>query len=266
MLLCKDSIAEGESCARRALYFTKSAGFEHSVVKREGDRLAHSERILTEVFARHGIELICTKDGGMITAENLSKFDTVLSYTSGNLLEPGTDKFAAISEEGFAQLLEWIRSGGGFIGIHASTDSNRAEQPTEYTKLIGGAFQSHGQQEYATVKVVDPTFPAMRGLPVDFRMIDEWYVHNQVNAAGTMHVLMTLETGAMEQEMYNKVPTMPITWCSNYGKGRVFYTALGHREDVWEMPMVQGMILKAYEWTRGQVPGDASPNFAEFLK
>jgi hypothetical protein len=266
MVLGNDAMAEGESCARRALYFTKSAGFEHSVVKREGDRLSHSERILTGAFAQRGIELICTKDGGMITAENLNKFDTVLFYTSGNLLEAGTDKFPAISQEGFSQLLEWIRSGGGFIGIHASTDSNRAGEPTEYTKLIGGAFASHGQQEYANVKVVDPDFPAMKGLPVEFRMIDEWYVHNQVNAAGNMHVLMTLETGKMEQEMYNKVPSMPITWCSNYGKGRVFYTALGHREDVWEMPLVQGIVLKAYEWTSGQVPGDATPSFEEFLK
>lgn len=266
MNLCNDPLAAGEPSARRALYFTKSSGFEHSVVKREGDRLAHSEAILTGAFARHGVELICTKDGGMLTADNLKKFDTVLFYTSGNLLEAGTDGFPPISQEGYAQLLEWIRSGGGFIGIHAATDSNRGDEPTEYTKLIGAAFVSHGKQEVATVKVVDPSFPAMKGLPVEFRMMDEWYVHNQVNAAGNMRVLMTLETGKMEQEMYNKVPSMPITWCSSYGKGRVFYTALGHREDVWEMPLLQGIILKAYEWTSGRVPGDTAPNFEEFLK
>lgn len=250
----------------KALYFTKSAGYEHSVVKREGDALSHSERILSEVFAKEGIEVVCSKDGGLIKAENLKQYDTVIFYTSGNLLEEGTDKHPAISEEGFEALLAWIRNGGGFIGIHAATDSLRDAEPTEYTKLIGGAFETHGKQELANVVVVDPEFPAMKGLPVEFRMIDEWYLHNQVNAAGNMRVLAVLESGEMDQEMYNKRKLTPMVWCSTYGKGRVFYTALGHREDVWEMPLYQGSLISAFEWTSGQTTGDTTPNFAEVLK
>ena len=263
--LCGNASAQ-DGRARRVLYLTKSSGFEHSVVKRDGDRLAHSERILGEVFARDGVELVCTKDGGMITADNLKNFDTVMFYTSGDLFEASKDGGAAVSKEGMKALFDWIRAGGGFIGFHAATDTLRAETPTEYTKMVGGAFEGHNDQEFATLNVVDPEFPAMTGLPIQFRMKDEWYRHNQVNAGKDMHVLIMLDTQSMKQETYRSHKPYPITWCNNYGKGRVFVTALGHREDVWEMPMYQGMILEALKWTSGEVDGDASPNFKEYIK
>jgi hypothetical protein len=255
-----------EEPAMKVLYFTKSAGFEHSVVKRDGENLSHSERILKDYLGRFGIEVVCSKDGGMIDAETLKGFDSVLCYTSGNLFEEGTDRHPPISPAGLEALFEWIESGGGFIGIHAATDSQRDEAPTEYTKMIGAAFVRHGKQEYANVRVVDPKFPGMAGLPVEFRMIEEWYLHNQINAAGNMRVLALLETGKMEQEMYNQNETVPLMWASDYGKGRVFYTALGHREEVWEMPLMQGLIRDAIAWTAGKVEADVSPNFEEFLK
>jgi len=260
------AVAEKNERPLRVLYFTKSSGFEHSVVKREGGQLSHSEKILTDLFKLHGIELVCSKDGGSIDKENLKNYDTVMFYTSGNLLEEGNDKNPPITKEGLAEFFQWIRDGGGFIGLHAATDSMRAEEPTEYTKTIGGAFVGHHSQEYATLDVVDPEFPAMKGLPIQFRMIDEWYIHNQLNAAKNMHVLIMLDTQSMEQEEYRKLAPYPIAWCSQDGKGRVYYTGLGHREDVWEMPMFHGMILEALDWTSGRADGDATPNFEKYIK
>ena len=264
--LCGDVFAQSADRTRRVLFLSKSQGFEHSTIKRDGDRLGHTQSVMTEVFARHGISMVCTKDGSTITAENLKNFDTVMFYTSGDPRQESKDGGDAMSEEGLAALFDWIRAGGGFIGLHAATDTLREETATEYTKLIGGSFKGHGAQELATLKVVDPKFPAMVGLPVEFRMIDEWYLHGQVNAAKDMHVLIMLDTKSMEQEMYNSIDPVPITWCNNYGKGRVFVIALGHREDVWEMPLVQGMMLKAIDWTCGDVPGDASPNYKDHIK
>jgi type 1 glutamine amidotransferase len=248
------------------LYFTKSAGYEHSVVKRDGDELSHSEKILQAAFAKEGIDVVCSKDGSDINADYLKEFDTVIFYTSGNLLEEGTDGHPAISEEGLQALFDWITAGGGFIGIHAASDSMREEQPSPYTKMIGGAFQGHGKQEAAIVRVVDPEFPAVDNLPLSFEFVEEWYIHNQVDAAGTMHVLAVLETGKMSQEMYNQSETLPIIWCSSYGKGRVLYNGIGHREDVWEMPVYQGSLIRAFEWTSGKIEGDPVPNGMEFLK
>ena len=267
MALTMSASAQTSKRDRRVLYFTKSAGFEHSVVKREGDRLSHSEHILAAVLAREGIDLVCSKDGGMIAADTLKGFDTVIFYTSGNILEPGTDQHPAVAPDGLAALLAWVRAGGGMIAIHAATDTLRDENtPSEYTKLVGGTFAGHGAQELATLKVLDPEFPAMIGLPVEFRMIDEWYLHKQINAGHDMRVLIMLDTQSMTQEMYTKLPPQPITWCSSYGAGRVFVTGLGHREDVWEMPLYQGMLVRAIAWTCGDVAGDATPNFAQHLK
>jgi type 1 glutamine amidotransferase len=58
---------------------------------------------------------------------------------------------------------------------------------------------------------------------------------------------------------YNR-PNYPMTWARNHGKGRVFYTSMGHREDVWENPMYQGLLLGALGWATGRVDADIEPN------
>jgi type 1 glutamine amidotransferase len=73
-----------------------------------------------------------------------------------------------------------------------------------------------------------------------------------------------LETDGMEGFMYNR-PSYPITWCSNYGKGRVFYTGLGHREDVWQNPLYQSLVANGILWAAGALPGNASPNLKELF-
>jgi hypothetical protein len=249
---------------RTVLYLTKSSGFEHSVVQRNGDRLSHSEQIMVELGAKNGFRVICTKDAGMINAKNLADFDTVMFYTTGDLTQVGEkDSGSVMTEQGRKELLDWIRAGGGFFGSHTVTDTFHGNE--EFMTMMGGEFLTHGKQQYTTIKVVDPKFPAMIGLPVEFRMIDEYYVNKNINLGKNMHILLMLDTAGMEGDAY-QIPPYPITWCSNYGKGRVFISPLGHREDVWEMPMFQGMIVKALNWTFGDVPGDAAPNYAEFLK
>jgi hypothetical protein len=95
---------------KRILYFTKSSGFEHSVVKRPaGGQLSHSEKILTELGQKHGFEVVCTKDGTVFTPENIAKYDVFVFFTSGDLLTPGTDKTPAMTPAGKAALLEAIR-------------------------------------------------------------------------------------------------------------------------------------------------------------
>jgi len=250
--------------ARRLLFLTKSSGFEHSVIHRDGDRLSHAERIMMNLGALNGFEVVCTKDASLINAENLKNYDTVMFYTTGDLTQPGDrDKGATMTEKNRQELLDWIGAGGGFFGSHTVTDTFHNWRP--FQEMSGGEFASHGEQQFTTLRVVDPKFPAMVGMPVEFKFIDEYYVNKNVNLAKSMCVLIMLETAGMKGGMY-QIPAYPITWCSNYGKGRVFISALGHREDVWEMPMFQGMIVKALEWTFGDVPGDASPNYEQFIK
>ena len=258
------SAAKEKERPRRVLFLTKSSGFEHSAVHREGDRLSYSEQVVTELGARYGFDVVCTKDANLVNAENLKNYDTVMFYTTGDLTKQGDkDKGVPMTEKNRQELLDWIRAGGGFFGSHTVTDTFHDWTP--FIEMTGGEFASHGEQQYATLKVVDPKFPAVVGMPIEFKFIDEYYVNKNVNLGKSMRVLIMLETEGMKGDMY-KIPAYPITWCSNYGKGRVFISALGHREDVWDMPMFQGMVVKALKWTFGDVPGDASPNFQDLIK
>ncbi len=247
---------------RRLLFLTKSSGFEHGVIQRQGDRLSYAESTMMTIGARHNFDVVCTKDAGLITASNLKNFDTVMFYTTGDLNETGGDGHPAMSKKNRKELLDWIGNGGGFFGAHTATDTFHNYKP--YIQMVGGEFKTHGAPQFATVRVVDPDFPAMAGLPLEFKMWDEWYFNENVNLGGDMHVLLTLQTESMEGDCY-ACPSYPITWASKYGKGRVFVSPLGHGENVWDMPMFQGMIARALEWTFGDVPGKVQPNYKKII-
>ena len=77
-----------------------------------------------------------------------------------------------------------------------------------------------------------------------------------------MHVILALETEGMQGNVYDR-PPVPATWARTYGKGRVFYTSLGHREDVWGNPIFQQIAYAGLAWAMGNVDADVTPNFDE---
>jgi hypothetical protein len=109
------SAAEGRN--RKVLFFTKSSGFEHSVVKREGDNLSHAERVLTELGKQHQFDVTATKDGRVFD-KDLTEYDIIFFYTTGDLTRRGTDKTPPMSDEGKQRLLDAIAGGKGFVGSH----------------------------------------------------------------------------------------------------------------------------------------------------
>jgi uncharacterized protein len=252
---------------KRILYFTKSSGFEHSVVKRPSpDQLSHSEKVLTELGQKHGFEVTCTKDGTVFTPESLAKYDALVFYPSGNLLNAGTDKTPPLTAAGKAALLDVIKNGKGFVGIHAATDTFRSggspfvaqgDKVDPYIAMIGGEFIRHGPQQVATARVVNRQFPGCEKLGDSFRLMDEWYTFKDF--APDLHVILALETKGMEGIDYQRAP-LPYNWARMHGKGRVFYTGLGHREDVWTNPLFQDILLGGLGWAARNVDADVTPN------
>lgn len=249
---------------RRILFFTKSSGFEHSVIKRQGDQLGHAEKVMQGLAEKHGFEITCTKDGSVFTAENLAKYDAYFFYTTGDLTQAGTDKNPPMSPEGKVALLEAIANGKGFIGAHCATDSfhspgdRKANNGTvdSYIAMIGGEFCGHGAQQKATMRVADNQFPGCKDLK-DFELFEEWYGHR--NLAKDLHVILIQETQGMQGRDYQR-PPYPATWARAHGKGRVFYTSMGHREDVWTNPIFQQILLGGIAWAVGNVTADVTPN------
>jgi hypothetical protein len=98
----------------------------------------------------------------------------------------------------------------------------------------------------------------IRGIPSTLRLLEEWYVFKKVSRQ--MHVIQAMETGGMQGMLYQRPPT-PATWARTYHAGRVFYTSLGHREEVWTHPAFQQITLAGLAWTMGNVDADVEPNF-----
>lgn len=251
----------------RVLLLTKSSGFEHSVIKNDENGKNHVSTILKEMLEKDGGSLVTTKDARLINALTLERFDLVIFYTTGVLTTTGKDGNPPMSETGVAELTDWVQAGGGFIGFHCATDSFHGAEGTvsPFTTLIGGEFLTHGDQFTGTVKVVDPTHPAMVDTPSPWVIQDEYYIFKNLNKEN-IHVLAMLELGEERNnennKRYNGLADYPIIWCSKEGDGRVLYNAQGHREDVWANPDFQDSVMAAIYWATGNGSTKAEPNYA----
>lgn len=255
---------------KRVLMFTKSSGFEHSVIHRgKPDQLSHAEKIVTELGDRHGFEVVCTKDGRVFIPEEIAKYDAFFFYTTGDLTQPGTDKNPPMSPSGKKAFLEAIRQGKGFIGSHCAADTFHSpgkrdeNQPPDqcdpYIQMLGGEFISHGAQQKAAMRIVSRPFSGLQKLQ-DFVLHEEWYALK--NFAPDLHVILVQDTKGMQGAMYQR-PRFPATWARHYGKGRVFYTSMGHREDVWTNEIFQTILVSGMLWALGELEADIRPNLQE---
>jgi len=248
--------AAAEEKKQKVLYFTRSAGFEHGAVKRNGEELSFSEKTLIEMGKRAGFDVECTKDGRVFDGD-LSQYDCIAFYTSGDLTKPNKNQTPPMSPEGKQKLLDTIAAGKGFVGFHAATDSFRSEGIDPYIAMVGGEFCGHGAQQEATVSVSSPKFPGAEEFGPSLALQEEWYAHQKI--AGDLHVILVQETEGMTGGLYQR-PPFPATWARMHDKGRVFYTSFGHRDDVWTNPKVQAIMLGGIAWTMGNVDVDVTPN------
>ena len=167
--------------------------------------------------------------------------------------------------------LDWIKAGHGFVGMHSATDTFRGHTPLHpYVEMIGGEFKTHGAQAVVDCNVGDQEHPACCNFSGPFHLKDEIYLLNGFEP-GKVHGLLSLDKHPNDKSAGH----YPISWCKLYGKGRVFYTSLGHREDVWDPntpasfkrenpPEVaeayQKHILGGIKWALGLVKGNATPD------
>ena len=254
--------ARGARDTKKVLFFTKSSGFPHPVVSRTGDALSVAEKALTAIGKENGFEVVASKDGRLFEPDKIGEWDAFFFETTGDLTQEGTDKQPPISQDGLKALIDAVHGGKGFLGAHCATDTfgqhrgMGAEDP--YIRMIGGHFAGHGDQQKARILVVDPTFPGADTFgKKEFDLLDEWY--SQKYLADDLHVILAHETKNMKGGHYDR-PDFPETWARKHGKGRVFYTSMGHREDVWENPKFQGLLVGALGWATGRVDADVEPN------
>lgn len=276
--------AEDAAPRGKVLVFSKSSGFQHPIINRYGKELSEGEKILSEIITGLGMEAVCTKDGSLITADYLEQFSAVVFYTSGDLFtlappdKKGTeDTFPVVTPEGKTALLEAIRNGLGFVGIHSASDCWHTVDPRypgkaaryvpmggkldPYLAMLGGEFIAHDKHQAGTFIIVDGKFPGMTYAgPRVTQEMNEWY--SLKDFAPDMHVLMVMETEGLEGPHYERGP-YPLSWIRNHGKGRVFYTALGHGRSDWDDPNFRSLLGGGIQWATGRREADISPNLVE---
>lgn len=257
---------------KKILFFTKSSGFEHSVISWKKGQPSWAEGILNELGAKHGWEFTFSKDGSKFSKDYLDQFDAVMFYTTGDLTTPGTDGQPGMPPDGKQALIEYVRSGKGFIGTHSASDTfhtnnesqkgpdryaNHGEKADPYVRLLGGEFIKHGAQQEARNKVIDPAFPGFEKLGAEFSFQEEWY--SLKDFTPDIHVLTVIDAPSMKGDEYNR-PPYPSTWARKEGKGRVVYTAMGHREDVWTNPTFREILVGGIKWALGDAKAEVPPN------
>jgi uncharacterized protein len=233
LVIAQTGSGEAARAKHKVLYLTHSAGFKHEV-------LPVSETILKEIGERSGaFDVTATKDCSLLNREALKQFDAIVFYTTGEL---------PISDEQKAAFLDFIKSGKGFVGIHSATDT--FYKWPEYGELIGGYFDQHPWHQDVTIRVEDNHHPATRHLGKSFQIKDEIYQFKDFSRE-RVHVLLSLDPSSVDLTLpavHRKDKDFALAWWRDYGKGRVFYTALGHREEVWRDPRFQQLILGALAW------------------
>jgi type 1 glutamine amidotransferase len=168
-----------------------------------------------------------------LTAARLDRADAVVFVsTTGNL------PFS------IPVLRAWVRDGGAVVGLHAASNAfpSRRLQP-QWERLLGGIFKSHPHVGRRTVRVTDRRHPAMRGLPRRFALDDEFYEF-RTSPRRRAHVLLRRE-GRGDH---------PLVWCRREGRGRVFYSALGHHVRNWSERRHRAIVRGGLRWALSDGP------------
>ncbi|HWP99013.1 MAG TPA: ThuA domain-containing protein [Vicinamibacterales bacterium] len=221
---------------RRLLYLVHSAGFRHDV-------LPLTKEVVPALGRESGgFEATVTEDCGLVRADTLAGYDAVMFYTTGEL---------PMSDAQKQDLLAFVRSGRGFVGVHSATDT--FYKWPAYGELIGGYFDGHPWHEEVVVRVEDRTHPSTRHLGESFRVTDEIYQFRDWSRAA-VHVLLSLDPSSVDLARPGVKRTdrdFALAWTRNYGRGRVFYTALGHRPEVWRDPRFRQHLTGGIRWAMG---------------
>jgi type 1 glutamine amidotransferase len=219
----------------KVLYLTQSAGFKHDV-------LPLSEKILSDVGQKYGFSVTVTGDASTITATSLKPYAAVVFYTTGEL---------PMSDEQKSALMAWIKSGRGFVGIHSATDT--FYKWPEYGEMIGGYFDGHPWNTRVTMKVEDRGHPSTKHLGSAWTLADEIYQFRNYSR-NDKHVLLSLDVSSVDLTVKGVNRTdrdFANAWYKSWGSGRVFYTALGHRPEVWQDPAYQQHLAGGITWAMG---------------
>jgi type 1 glutamine amidotransferase len=252
----KPAIRTKQIHLKHVLVIGETKGFEHDSVSAAMNFVynAGKESGLWDTEMRTDTELLTKKDIGR-NAKNLNYFDCIVfASTTGELDMDDSQK---------ADMMSFIKDDGKcFVGIHAALDTNY--KWPEYGEMTGGWFDQHPWSTFqAPIINEDQNFPATRHFPAAFTKYDEIYQPKNFDRAKA-HVLLSLDPSKLDygepytSRIHRMDHDFPVAWDKMYGKGRVFYSTLGHTEEAWDDPDIKKMYFEAIRWALGMTEGDTT--------
>jgi type 1 glutamine amidotransferase len=254
-LLVLGSLCPAQASAppkKHLLVIGEEKGYRHEAVSHA---MSTIERLgkdtgLWDTTLRTDTEVL-TKKKLEYNAKNLNDFDAVLFFTGGDLEMDAQQK---------SDFISFIHDDGkGFIGVHSAAITF-VDWP-EYVDMVGGTYNEHPWITFdAPILVEDPAFPGMQQWPRAFVLRDEIYQMKNYSR-DKLRVLMRLDVSKLDMKNKNVHRTdgdFAVTWAKMYGKGRVYYTTLGHVEANWDKPEFQQMITEAIKWSMGLENADVT--------
>ncbi len=224
---------------KRVLIYTKNGkGYVHK-------NIPTSIKALKEICAGLKISADASDNPADFTSENLKKYDALIfSNTNNEVFDTDQQKKA---------LQEFIRGGGGFVGIHSANATER-NWPWMWA-MVGGKFVRHAAHQQYDVVVTDPDNPSTYFLPERWTVNDECYYSNELNP--DIHVLLSADLTTIKDKNMDEYPDhifghyFPLCWCHQFDGGREWYTALGHDAETYNNPVFRKHLRGGILWVLG---------------
>lgn len=235
-ILLLTSAGAGYGQQFNALLITKTRGWHH-------ESIVAAVPAMQNLAARHHFGLDVFQDGTSLNSRMLEKYDVIIMVnTTGDIF----------NEEEQVAFEKFIKSGKGYVGIHAASDTEY--DWNWYTKLVGYMFKIHPQIQTAMLDVVDSDFPGLEFWPDRLMWTDEWYQFgDQLNP--DLNFILTIDESSYDPKAQwgdnigNGMGAFhPISWFHEYDGGRSFYTALGHMPEVYKEKAFLDHVFGGIYW------------------
>lgn len=211
----------------RVLVFTKTTGFRH-------DSIPNGIAAIKALGEKNGFDVDATEDAGVFSPDGLQPYRVlVFLNTTGDLFDDA-------QKEAFKG---YMAHGGGFVGIHAATDTEHQWQ--WYKDLVGAEFKGHPAFQKATLRVEDRKDISTKMLPRAWEREDEWYEFTS-NPRPNVHVLMTVDESTYKDGQMGA--DHPFAWKHKFGGGRAWYTGCGHAKSAFSDPLLLAHMLGGIKW------------------
>lgn len=227
----------------RVLVYSEVTNFTH-------DSIPAGIEAVRKLGAENGFEVEATDDSAVFNDTDLARFQAIVFNNTNSTPEKGD----LLTADERAALQKYIRAGGGWVGLHAASASERDWD--WYEGLVGAIFDQHPAVQTGRVKVLDHAHPSTKDLPDLWERTEEWY-NWRTNPTSKVHTLAQIKVRDGIDGLDEGVDH-PWSWCQNYDGGRSWFTAGGHASSAFQEEGFVKHLLGGIEWAAGAKEGDCT--------